>query len=134
VGSTISTVPVDPKDKGKASSTSRNLKPSITLEVTPDEAEQLALAVSQGDIHVTLRTDTDFTQIESDSVMTAARIIGLQPHVEMPVDAPPPQIARPPEPSPTPKASSMEVISGSNATQVTFGEDGTTESKKRKNR
>lgn len=135
VGSTISSVQPDPKDKTKGN-TQRNLKPSITLEVTPDEAEQLALATSQGDVHVTLRTDTDFTQIDSNSVTTAARIIGLQPETSANTeDAPPPQIARPQAtPAPTPTAPSAEVISGSDATQVTFGSEGTTETKRRKNR
>ncbi len=37
----------------------RKLKPSITLEVTPEEAEKLALALSQGEIYVVLRSDID---------------------------------------------------------------------------
>jgi pilus assembly protein CpaB len=39
----------------------RRIKPSVTLELDPEEAEKLALAVSKGDIHLVLRGDLDIT-------------------------------------------------------------------------
>lgn len=37
----------------------RRLKPSITLEVSPEQAEALAAASAQGEIHVVLRSDLE---------------------------------------------------------------------------
>ncbi|MSQ00854.1 MAG: Flp pilus assembly protein CpaB [Myxococcales bacterium] len=50
---------VELKKKDGKDNAARRLKPSITLEVSPDEAEKLALAVAQGDIYVVLRSDID---------------------------------------------------------------------------
>ena len=47
----------------------RRQKPSVTLELTPEQAEKLALAVSKGDVHLVLRGDLDITT-EDDSTRT----------------------------------------------------------------
>ncbi|MFZ5482453.1 MAG: Flp pilus assembly protein CpaB [Myxococcota bacterium] len=55
----------------------RKLKPSITLEVTPEEAEKLALAGSRGQLCVVLRSDIDILQIDTHSLQTAGKLIGF---------------------------------------------------------
>jgi pilus assembly protein CpaB len=129
VGNSMSAVAnVDPKAKNQPPPQTRNIKPSITLELLPDEAEQLALASSQGDLHVTLRTDTDFTQIENQGVTTAARIIGVtgsgapQPPVEVIQGSSKPVVE-------TANGTRAEVIEGGTSTEVTFQPDGTTTQK-----
>lgn len=138
VGNSLSSQPpppVDPKDKSArspAQQQQRNLRPSITLELLPEEAEQLALASSQGELHVTLRTDTDFTQIENQGVTTAARIIGVTGNGEpvVPPDVRIREVAAPPPPTvETPAGPKAQVISGSKSTEVTFQPDGTTSEK-----
>jgi len=47
----------------------RKQKPSVTLELAPEQAEKLALAVSKGDVHLVLRGDLDITT-EDDSAKT----------------------------------------------------------------
>jgi pilus assembly protein CpaB len=114
----VETVKRDPKD-----TTSRKLKPSITLEVTPDEAEKLALAVAQGDIYVVLRSDIDTLQYADHGIKTSATLIGL-PTAPLPV--------RPTVPTGTvpakPDGPSAVVIQGSQRIDVQFHPDGTTES------
>ena len=140
VGSLLSNTPpppTDPKDKNAPrtnAAAQRNLRPSITLELLPEEAEQLALAGSQGELHVTLRTDTDFTQIENQGVTTASRIIGVTGGGD---PQPPPQMverikevaSQPPATPATPEGPKAQVISGSKSTEVTFQPDGTTSEK-----
>ncbi|MEL6346027.1 MAG: Flp pilus assembly protein CpaB [Myxococcota bacterium] len=56
----------------------RRSRPSVTFEVTLEEAEKLALASSRGDIHIVLRNDIDITQqITNDGdTLTSADLIG----------------------------------------------------------
>jgi len=129
VGNSMSVIsaPTDPKAKNQPPAQQRNIKPSITLELLPEEAEQLALATSQGDIHVTLRTDTDFTQIENQTLTTASRIIGVTsngtPNPPMPDTSR--NMIKPEEPA----GPTAEVISGGTKTEVTFENNGTTTEK-----
>ena len=111
---------------------SGSLRPSITLELLPEEAEQLALASSQGELHVTLRTDTDFTQIENQGVTTAARIIGVTGNGEpqaVPAEVRIREVAAPPPTVEVMAGPKAQVISGSKSTEVTFQPDGTTSEK-----
>ena len=58
----------------------RRQKPSVTLELTPEQAEKLALAVSKGDIHLVLRGDLDITT-EDDrekSPLSTSELIGYK--------------------------------------------------------
>lgn len=143
VGSALSPAgsgPVDPKDKNARAAPQanmRNIKPSITLELEPGEAEQLALSVSQGDIHVTLRTDTDFTQVDNAGVTTASRIIGEPvPGSSQPT---PTAVVRnagrtPPTGTQATDYGHVTVISGSDQQNVPLTADGSADVSKKKNR
>jgi pilus assembly protein CpaB len=106
--------------KTKADAAARKLKPSITLEVTPEEAEKLALAMSRGEIRVVLRSDIDILQIDSHGLTTADQLIGVAAEADpTPIrrrDAAPAAAA-----TTTPPASSAEVIQGGPRSEVTFG-------------
>ena len=145
VGSALSpsgSAPVDPKDKNARpapQSTMRNIKPSITLELLPEEAEQLALAVSQGDIHVTLRTDTDFTQVDNQGVTVVSRIIGEPvPGSSQPTPGTAIRNVGRPSGGTTPPDTDfghVTVISGSDQSNVQLNPDGSAEvGSKKKNR
>jgi pilus assembly protein CpaB len=82
----------------------RRLRPSVTLSVTPEEAEQVAFAESQGTITLSLRNDldvedqtlgtgvTDESIIEKDGPKTPE--VPVTPptgHKKPPVEAPPPK-------------------------------------------
>jgi pilus assembly protein CpaB len=110
--------------KGKKSdSASRKLKPSITVELAPEEAEKLALAQSRGEIHVVLRSDIDILQIDSQGVITTDKLIGFDPKEV--VDPSP--IKRRSGPAPVAVSPKAEVISGGQKVEVSFGADGTTD-------
>jgi pilus assembly protein CpaB len=114
----VETVKRDPKD-----TTARKLKPSITLEVTPDEAEKLALAVAQGDIYVVLRSDIDTLQYADHGIKTSATLIGLP---TVPVDTRPKATGA--AAAAKPDGPHAVVIQGSERTNVQFNPDGSTES------
>ena len=111
----------------------KKLKPSITVEVTPEEAEKLALAQSRGDIHVVLRSDTDILQIDAHGLMTPDKMIGYEPELRPtePIRRRRAVAKTIPEPPTLPTA---EVISGASKTKVTFAEDGTTNETNEKSR
>jgi pilus assembly protein CpaB len=114
--------------KGKKSdSAARKLKPSITVELAPDEAEKLALAQSRGEIHVVLRSDIDSLQIDSQGLVTTDKLIGFDP--EEVIDPSPIKRRTGPAPTSSPAAVSpkAEVISGGQKVEVSFGADGTTD-------
>lgn len=120
---------VEVKKKDPKADAARRLKPSITLEVTPDEAEKLALAVAQGDIYVVLRSDIDTMQYANQGVKTSTTLIGL-PTLPVTTSAKRPEVA-----TSVPDGPSAVVIQGSTKTNVQFKSDGTTETtdgKKRK--
>lgn len=124
------------KEKKKGTSQQdmmKRMKPSITLEVTPDEAEKLALAVAQGDIHVVLRSDIDILQYADNGPITSRQLIGLPVNV-----TPAAAVARDPRPGtpdPLPTGPTAVVIQGSSRTDVKFNSDGSNSetSDKRKN-
>lgn len=117
----------------KSSPDSRRLKPSITLEVTPEEAEKLALAVSQGDVHVVLRSDIDILQYQNHGLVTTTNLIGYEPR-RPGQDAPKPAAApaAPVEVAPPPP--SAEVISGGKSSEVVFDPAGGTTTNNKRNR
>lgn len=112
---------VEVKKKDGKDTTARRLKPSITLEVTPDEAEKLALAVAQGDIYVVLRSDIDTMQYADNGVKTSTTLIG------MPAAAAPARPVTVSAPT-TPTGPTAVVIQGSSRTNVQFTDQGTSES------
>jgi pilus assembly protein CpaB len=65
----------------KRRSTARKQKPSVTLELSPGQAEKLALAVSKGDIHLVLRGDLDITTDpeEGKTPLSTSELIGYKP-------------------------------------------------------
>lgn len=121
------------KDAKKKKDTTKKLKPSITVEVTPDEAEKLALAMTRGEIHVVLRSDIDILQIDSQGLTTARDLIGFDAEQKDPTPIKRRRdVAATPASAPvTPKA---EVIQGASKTEVSFGADGTTDESSDKKR
>ena len=69
-------------EDGKATTRApvRRQKPSVTLELSPEQAEKLALAVSKGDIHLVLRGDLDITTEteEAKSPLSTSELIGYK--------------------------------------------------------
>lgn len=105
--------------KGSSKSdAARRMKPSITLEVGPEEAEKLALSVSQGEIHVVLRSDIDIAQWDAHGVMTGARLIGYDGPVAS-GGGRPRQPAAVEDPGPAPVTAT--VIQGSKQNEIVFG-------------
>ncbi len=49
----------------------------VTLEVAPAEAEQLALATSRGEVHLSLRAPDDFDLIEASEPLVTNALLGL---------------------------------------------------------
>ena len=99
----------------------RNLKPSITLELTLEEAERLAQAVARGDIHVVLRSDIDILQTTSNGPVTTESLIGLEAKPRA-TGSGGPRVDAPAVPD-GPRAT---VIQGDNSSVITFQPDGTT--------
>jgi pilus assembly protein CpaB len=123
--------------KGSSSSSQVRYKPSITLEVTPEEAEKLALADSQGDVHVVLRSDIDILQFQGNGPTTTSAIIGYEPRrpgqPEARGDSRPAVAASPTAPAiDTPPPPTAEIISGSKSNTIEFGPNGGTTQKKNK--
>jgi pilus assembly protein CpaB len=97
------------------------LTPVITLLVSPDDAQKLTLATSQGKIQLALRNPLDTKQQELASVATGALYKGIPPPT--PVAAARPRstgshAAKTPAPVPL-TAYSVEVIKGTKREEVT---------------
>lgn len=85
---------------------------TITLEVTPEEAERLAVATSQGSIQLVLRGYGDPDSIDtkgatSRDVLSQLRVV--QPEPERVATRPAPRQRRAPEPAPAPPPVVVEV-------------------------
>ncbi len=50
-------------------------RPSVTLAVTPEEAQKLTHAVAQGDVTLTLRNDIDVTHVETHGAMASKMLM-----------------------------------------------------------
>jgi pilus assembly protein CpaB len=89
-------------------------KPTVTIELDPDQAEALALATSKGDIHLVLRNDIDVTAVDTQGTYANA-IIGMDEQAR----PRPRRVARRPGPEPdlTPVS---EVIHGGSVERVRF--------------
>ena len=68
------------EEAGKATSKRSSVrdKPTVTLELSLDESQELALSASRGDIHLVLRNDIDITQQDTQGVATSS-LVGLEP-------------------------------------------------------
>lgn len=117
------------KGAKKPTEPTKRMKPSITLEVTPEEAEKLALAVSQGEIHVVLRSDIDITQWDAHGVMTNRKLIGYEAKVPQ-ADMRTPRAAEA-APVEAPPAITAEVVQGSKSSEIVFGANGGTTTNKK---
>ncbi|MGH9502972.1 MAG: Flp pilus assembly protein CpaB [Terriglobales bacterium] len=87
--------------------------PVITLLVSPDDAQKLTLATTQGKIQLALRNPLDTKQQELSAVNTASLYKGVS--TPAPVTAPRPRMVRRATPAPVttlPSTYSVEVIKG----------------------
>lgn len=104
-----------------AAARSGEAKPTnvVTLAVTPQDAEKLALAQNQGSIMLVLRNPLDTTPVETKGVRMNALLAEPAP---MPVrQVRPGQVPRmvtPPAPNPEPKPYTIETIKGASRSQV----------------
>ncbi|MFH1463567.1 MAG: Flp pilus assembly protein CpaB [Pseudomonadota bacterium] len=99
--------------KGAFKKSSRE-KPTVTLELDLEQAEELALSATRGDIHLVLRNDIDITQQDTQGVM-ASRLVGHAPEARAT-----PRLVHAVEPA-TPRS---EIISGDQVEHVQFDENG----------
>ncbi|NCG17649.1 MAG: Flp pilus assembly protein CpaB [Rhodobacterales bacterium] len=60
-------------------------KPSVTLAVTPDQAEQITHAMSQSTIALTLRNDIDVTEVETHGAMVKNLLGGEDEEKRIPI-------------------------------------------------
>jgi len=103
----------DKKTKGKK----KKQKPSVTLEVTPQEAEKLALASSRGELHLVLRSEIDdYVVDDAGSVLDTNALLGVK---KGPVKA----ASRSSRPRAS-KTQTAEVIQGTDTTTVGFDSSG----------
>ncbi len=116
-----------PKSGLKSKSTRE--KPTVTLELDLEQAEELALSATRGDIHLVLRNDIDITQKDTQGVIASA-LVGA-PVEEKPKGGPRATVA------PPPAGPVSEIIVGDQVEEVQFERDGSksvTVQSKRKNR
>jgi len=92
-------------------------KPTVTLELTLDESQELALSATRGDIHLVLRNDIDITQQDTQGVATSS-LVGLEAQKSKPRGAAP--VAGPAKPS----GPVSEIITGDTVQEVQFDRDG----------
>jgi pilus assembly protein CpaB len=79
--------------------------PSVTLALTPEEAEKVTHANTEGKVTLTLRNDVDVTQVETNGAR-ATKLVGKEPVVEF---KPPPKKAPTPK---KPEEQSIQIIKG----------------------
>ena len=132
VGSTLGggeqAVAVDEKGKKKkatADPNKRTLKPSITVELTPEEAEKMALSQNRGKIDVVLRSDIDILQIDSNGPVTVDEALIGKPARDLPnPNILPRRNEKPGIVAPPP--TTIEVYNGNNGGDVTLDPNGGT--------
>ena len=112
----------DEKETKKASSRRRG-RPTVTLELTLEEAEKLALASSRGDIHLVLRSDIDITQEETTGPLSTNGLLGLSDSAAKKTAPRRRGSGRRATPSPS-NTVTAEVIEGADTTSVQFDESG----------
>lgn len=89
VGTDVSRSPVEEEGDRKGpekATTDREPGPTreswVTLEVEPEEAEQLALGASRGQLHLSLRARDDFQMLANDKPLVTNALVGLSPPVQ----------------------------------------------------
>ena len=103
----------------------RRGKPTVTLELTLEESEKLALAVSRGDIHLVLRSDIDIAQQETTGPLNTRAMLGLTDTPAPVADVPRPTNRQKAEHAAPHPLTTAEVIEGGSTTTVRFDESGT---------
>jgi pilus assembly protein CpaB len=101
----------------------RRTRPFVTLELTLEESESLALARSRGDLHLVLRSDVDNAQLERGEAVTTNSMMDLKP-AGIRTAASPRSGRRSSKPAETPSVNTAEVIEGSTTTTMQFDKDG----------
>jgi pilus assembly protein CpaB len=86
-----------------------------TLEVTPDEAERLALAATHGTLHFALRNPTDKAMVLTEGVDIESTLAAFRAPPKPAAPPAPPRVAKAPPPRP-----SVQVIRGSTLDKVEF--------------
>lgn len=94
----------------------------ITLLVTPDDAQRLTLATSQGRIQLTLRNPLDTKQ--DDVAASSSRGLFKGGVVVQPVRAPVHRVVAPKAPAQQPQGVSVEVYQGDKRQEVKFPDEG----------
>lgn len=104
--------------------------PVITLLVSPDDAERLTLASTEGHIQLALRNPLD-TQQEDVNAANARGLYkgGTPPPVQAPVHTHPVKMKTPPPSAPPPSVLSVEVYQGDKKSNVNCSEDGCKDTK-----
>jgi pilus assembly protein CpaB len=122
------------ENESKKRSSRRRGRPTVTLELTLEESEKLALAASRGDIHLVLRSDIDITQEETSGPLSTNELMGLDVATKTPRTGRGRGRGRG-TPPPT-NTVTAEVIEGADTTSVKFDESGAKvdESKNRRRR
>ncbi|MFM2153266.1 MAG: Flp pilus assembly protein RcpC/CpaB, partial [Pseudomonadota bacterium] len=136
VGDSLSALRPNAGEKGKSGAgasanaaanpnAQRRGKPTVTLELTLEESEKLALAVSRGDIHLVLRSDIDIAQQETTGPLNTRALLGLTDTPAPVADVPRPTNRQKAEAAAPNPLTTAEVIEGGSTTTVRFDESGT---------
>ncbi|NLI81242.1 MAG: Flp pilus assembly protein CpaB [Deltaproteobacteria bacterium] len=90
----------------------------FTLEVTPEEAEKLSLAASQGKLHFALRNVTDDSEVTTMGTSVSEILDGYKPRMQLVKE---PVVKPPPEPKePAKRAVEIQTIRGTSVTSQSF--------------
>ncbi len=109
------------KEKSDAEKAAR-LVSSVTLALTPEQAETLALAEESGSLRLVLRADADHSIAKLNGV-NSEKLLGDSEPPPMPVFSPPPKVAPPPMPMPMASfGSQVEFIQGNDKTLYNFNQ------------
>jgi pilus assembly protein CpaB len=145
VGESVSRSPVqeegergkigEPAEGPEMSEASRARESWVTLEVEPEEAEQLALAAARGQLHMSLRARDDFEMMAAGKPLVTNALLGLPPPVQAAqakrlerkraiVARATPRAAPTPAPAAPAPAHTTEVIRGTKSTTEQFDAEG----------
>lgn len=106
----------DEEDPEAEREAARRHRPSVTLAVTPDQAQEVAHGADQGEITLTLRSMQDIGWEETDGV-TTRDITGEEEARPTPRPQPRPQAA------PEPTGATLQIIRGTNVNEVEIDGD-----------
>jgi pilus assembly protein CpaB len=96
----------------------------VTLEVRPAEAEQLAMATSRGEVHISLRALDDFERVAESGPLVTNRLMGLPERVARAQERKVARVTGAPAPKAVEAAHTTEIIRGAQTTVEQFDKDG----------